>query len=469
MRRCNHHPSLALWAGGNELENLELALVNGSAPGQYEKYKYQYETLFIDTLAPAVFKNTRSISYTPSSTSNGWIKLNFSSEHPITERYENLEPGSIYGETDFYNYDPSVLYNDSAYPIGRFSNEFGYHSMPSVHSWRQQISEEYLSFNSSVVYLRDHHYPPGGLNTSNYDNSSYGQIQMSNAVSLWYPVPEKSDPIANFSAWCWATQVFQADLYRNQIKFYRRGSGLPERQLGSLYWQLEDIWAAPTWAGIEYDGRWKILHYVAKDIYEHVIIAPYSNATTGDFSVWVTSDLWQAVGGTARLDWYDWRGNKVNINTPASMEFEVGAINSTRLLRANTTELLGEYDLSDLVLRMQVQTSGKLPNTNTSRDFYHESWYHASPLNEAQLKDPGLELSYSNDTRTFSVSATTGVAAWVWLDYPSGAGLNFDSNAFWLLPGETKEVGYKVKSDSTGGKWVEDVTVQSIWNQTLPY
>lgn len=24
VRRVNHHPSLALWAGGNELENLEL-------------------------------------------------------------------------------------------------------------------------------------------------------------------------------------------------------------------------------------------------------------------------------------------------------------------------------------------------------------------------------------------------------------------------------------------------------------
>jgi hypothetical protein len=27
-----------------------------------------------------------------------------------------------------YNYDPSALYNDDAYPIGRFSNEFGFHS-----------------------------------------------------------------------------------------------------------------------------------------------------------------------------------------------------------------------------------------------------------------------------------------------------------------------------------------------------
>ena len=249
VRRVNHHPSLALWAGGNELESLELAIVNESAPEQYPKYKAQYEKLFIETLAPVVFGNTKSISYTPSSTANGWVRLNFSSPDPILERYENLAPGSVYGDTDFYNYDPSVLYDDSAYPIGRFSNEFGYHSMPSIQSWRQQISEDELSFNSSVVYLRDHHFPPGGLNTSNYQNSSYGQIEMTEAVQIWYPAPNKMDPIANFSAWCHATQIFQADLYVSEIVFYRRGSGLPNRQLGSLYWQLEDIWVAPTWAG----------------------------------------------------------------------------------------------------------------------------------------------------------------------------------------------------------------------------
>jgi len=50
--------------------------------------------------------------------------------------------------------------------------------------------------------------------------------------------------VANFSAWCHATQIFQADLYVYEIEFYRRGSGLPNRQLGSLYWQLEDQWVS---------------------------------------------------------------------------------------------------------------------------------------------------------------------------------------------------------------------------------
>lgn len=103
VRRVNHHPSLALWAGGNELENLELdQTVKPVAPEQFERYRAEYEQLFLDVLVPCVFENSRSISYTPSSTSNGWLSLNFSLPHPITERYNNKTPGAIYGDTGEY-------------------------------------------------------------------------------------------------------------------------------------------------------------------------------------------------------------------------------------------------------------------------------------------------------------------------------------------------------------------------------
>nr|POE46822.1 beta-mannosidase a [Quercus suber] len=185
VRRINHHraTTFALGQYGDEV---------------LDRYRHEYEQLFLDTLLPVVFGNSKSISYAPSSTSNGWLSLNFSRPIPIVERYNNLTMGSIYGETDFYNYAASALYNNSAYPVGRFSNEFGFHSMPSIQSWRQQISERDLTFNSSVVTLRDHHYPPGGLNTSNYANSSVGQIQMTEAVEMWYPVPNKAESAANF-------------------------------------------------------------------------------------------------------------------------------------------------------------------------------------------------------------------------------------------------------------------------------
>lgn len=294
---------------------------------------------------------------------------------------------------------------------------------------------------------------------------------MTRAAIEWYPVPNKTDSVANFSSWCHTTQIFQADLYSSEIQFYRRGSGLSNRQLGSLYWQLEDIWAAPTWAGIEYDGRWKVLHYVAKDIYQNVIISPFYNRTTGDLSVWTTSDLWSPVTGTANFTWYDWSGQELNISTPSSVPVTVGAINSTQVLSTNTFSILNSTanaNYSNILLRTQVSVTGQLPNSNNqTTTLTHDNWFHASPLSSAALVDPGLQLSYSNTSSTFTVCATTGVAAWVWLDYGSGAVVTFDSNAFWLAKGESRQVGYTVKSDSTNGGWVDSVTVQSLWNNTL--
>lgn len=483
VRRVNHHPSLAFWAGGNEFENLEFYIVNESAPDLLPRYVAEYETLFLDTIVPVLFGNTRSISYSPSSTTNGWLGLNFSLPQPITERYYNLTPGHIYGDTgkpeylkkwdlltrpDHYDYDSADSFNYSTYPIGRFANEFGYHSMPSLQTWQQAVDPSDLHFNSSVITLRNHHYPAGGLFTDNYANASKGMAEMTIAVERWYPAPNKTEPLANFSAWCWATQVFQAEYYSSQIQFYRRGSALPERQLGSLYWQLEDQWQAPTWAGIEYDGRWKVLHYVAKDIYQPVIVSPFLDVTTNNFEVWVISDLWSTVSASVNLVWYDWSGQRLSISTPTFIQAEVGAINGTRILSTNLNDILAGYDSSNAILVMEVSAQGTLPNSNRTQTFKHTNWFHADRLSRARIVDPGLELSYSKTTSKFIVKATKGVAAWVWLDYPSGAVLNFDANAFWLLPGQEREVGYKVKSDTTDGKWIEGVKVWSLWDNTTP-
>lgn len=467
VRRVNHHPSLALWAGGNELESLELSTVNDTAPDEYGIYLAQYEQLFLGTLLPIVYANSKSISYIPSSTTNGYLELDFSLPEPMIERYNNKTPGSVYGDTDYYNYDSSIAFNYSSYPVGRFANEFGYHSMPSLQTWQQAVSPSDLYFNSTTIELRNHHNPAGGLNISNFANSSEGMGQMTIAAETWYPVPNKTNSVANFSAWCHTTQIFQADFYKSEIQFYRRGSGFPNRQLGSLYWQLEDIWQAPSWAGIEYDGRWKILHYTAKDIYQPVIISPFYNITTGDLEIYVTSDLWSPASGIATFQWYHWDGTPITNLSAPSTAFTVGALNTTRVLA--TTIDNSTLDFNNALLYMNITAQGQLPNTDTTTMFNHENFFHAFSLADAELVDPGIVLRYDNTTKNFTVEATTGIAVWTWLDYPAGALLNFAENGFLLLPGRPREVGFTLKNDSTGGAWVDGVTVESLWNNTLAY
>ena len=48
-----------------------------------------------------------------------------------------------------------------------------------------------------------------------------------------------------------------------EAEHYRR-MRTEHHTMGSLYWQLNDIWAAPTWASVEYGNwRWRMLHYMS--------------------------------------------------------------------------------------------------------------------------------------------------------------------------------------------------------------
>ena len=223
-----------------------------------------------------------------------------------------------------------------------------------------------------------------------------------------------------------------------------------------------------AWAGIEYDGRWKVLHYIAKDIYQNVIITPFHNLTTGGLEVWVTSDLWSAAKGTATIEWYNWAGAKLNVSTPNSIEFKVGAINSTLILQTNTKDILLEYDPKDIVLYLSITANGYLPNNSTLQDFKHKQYLSPVPLSQANLVDPGLEYSYDEERGVWTVEATKGIAAWVWFDYPSGLVGRFEDNAFWLRPGFKREVEFTVQSGGDGEGWVGDVTAESLWDMTQP-
>jgi beta-mannosidase len=466
VRRLNHHPSLALWAGGNELESLELVEAHDDDPETYPKYLAEYEKLFISLIFPLVYDNSHSISYTPTSTGNGYFEVDLSLAVPIVERYENITPGYYYGDSDYYNYDSAEAFDTSYYPVDRFANEFGFHSMPSLQTWQQAVSDEDLEFNSTVILHRNHHYPAGGLST-NTTLSAEGMGEMTIAVERYYPIPYKTDSIANFSAWCLATQRFQADMYKSEIQFYRRGSGHPERQLGSLYWQLEDIWQAPSWAGMEYGGRWKVLHYVAKNIYENVIVAPYWNASTGSLNITVTSDLWESISGTVNLTWYDLKGAPLadNAGIPSSVPFTVGPLNITDIVTTNINNL-SIPDVQDAVLVLSLSATGHLPNSDTETQFSHENYFAPVYTNEAKLVDPGLALSYDRSSNKFTVEATKGVSLYTWLDYPAGVVGYFDENSFVLVPGQPKEIGFTVQQGTLSEQVVKEVTVQSIWDQS---
>jgi beta-mannosidase len=74
--------------------------------------------------------------------------------------------------------------------------------------------------------------------------------------------------------------------------------------MGLMYWQINDIWQAPTWATIDYELRWKMSHYYVRYMYSPIypiaILTPYlANTTdeTAQVSLYVVNDLFDGTRG----------------------------------------------------------------------------------------------------------------------------------------------------------------------------
>ena len=225
--------------------------------------------------------------------------------------------------------------------------------MPSFYTWQEVLENpEDFAFNSTVVMSRDHHPPAGSLAWPN-PNAPQGQYQMTSAVELWLPTPGTSDTNQTFAQWCWSTQLFQSMNMVAEIAWYRRGAGMGEDNLGSLVWQLNDIWQGVSWTAIEYSGRWKVLNYGLASAYAPVIIQPFWMPDNETLTVLATSDRWESVDGMAQLTWYDWSGRVLNTSTTS---FSIPALNNSLVYEGTGMAMIlpAGYHASDVWLLMNL-------------------------------------------------------------------------------------------------------------------
>ncbi|KAJ7480329.1 glycoside hydrolase family 2 protein [Mycena galericulata] len=463
VRRVNRHPSNVQWAGGNEIEEIVL-FVNESLPGALggTVYVVQFVELFQDFLYDITVSETHSVPYTDCSTTNGVLSLD-----PYLLRLSNATPGEIYGNTERYNYDASQAFNYSTFPVARFVNEFGFHSMPSFYSWEEVLeSPDDFSFNSTVVASRDHHPPAGNLSWPN-PNAPQGQAQMTEGVELWLPTPSTPDSNQTFAQWCWSTQIFQSMTMTSQIAWYRRGAGQGENNLGALVWQLNDIWQGVSWSAIEYSGRWKVLQYGLTTAFSPVTIYPFWTPDNQTLEVIVTSDRWESVHGSAQLTWYDWLGNTLKTSTH---KFTVPMLNNSLISRGLGLDSILPAGKNASEVWMLVNLTAEVDNKRVT----NEQYFTPVSLADVSLVDPKIQVTASDDL-TFTLSARGGVAPWTWLDHPSGTvGVFVDqstglpSNGFYLIPGIHRTLKFILNEKLSKNTHPDpaDFVLRSLWNNT---
>ncbi|KAH9422748.1 hypothetical protein DERP_003428 [Dermatophagoides pteronyssinus] len=291
VRRLHHHPSIAIWAGNNENEMaisqmwwMELAL-------HMNEYKRDYHQLYIDTIMPIILQEDVSRPFVSSSPSNGIVsqRENYLSTDPQNKRY---------GDNHHY-----VVFVDAwdwrLAPSSKFVSEYGFQSLPSLELLQKYLSVEYLKypFNEGLIH-REHQM--NGLAYLNDFMDRHFPLQTNITVPS----------IEHLEDFIYMSQIFQSMAIKIQTEFYRRnrqinyhtGEGFT---MGALYWQLNNIWPGFSWSSIEYEGKWKMLHYYAKRMFDDLLVDVYEDQDFLNVII-VRDDHSHVTSFTVDIEVYDW-------------------------------------------------------------------------------------------------------------------------------------------------------------------
>ena len=73
----------------------------------------------------------------------------------------------------------------------------------------------------------------------------------------------------NISRFSYYSQVMQAYALELAITNLRLNKPF---NMGSLYWQLNDVWPVSSWSSVDYYGTYKASHYRIRQAYDQLLI-----------------------------------------------------------------------------------------------------------------------------------------------------------------------------------------------------
>ena len=163
-----------------------------------------------------------------------------------------IEPGNEnYGDSHYWDVwhqnEPFKEYRNHHF---RYLSEFGFQSFPCEKTVNQFTLPEDRNIFSRVLEC--------------HQKSGVANKKILSYLADTYKYP------TNFGVLLYASQLLQAEAIKYGVEHLRRNRG---RCMGTLYWQINDIWPVASWASIDYYGRFKALQYAAKRFYAPVIIS----------------------------------------------------------------------------------------------------------------------------------------------------------------------------------------------------
>lgn len=378
----------------------------------FSLYKRDFKTLYVDTVQKEVLLKDNTRPFLTSSPTNG-----IGSEQ---EGYVAKDPQShFYGDVHFYNYLIDGL-KQSLYPISRFASEYGYQSLPSVQTLLTATNDsDNLGIFDNFLRHRQHHL--------------FGYIEMDLLISYQLKLPDYNSPNFN-KAYIFYSQIVQAMSVKIATEKFRRwrsnvndiGEGLT---MGALYWQLNDVWAAPSWSSIDFKQNWKMLHYFAKRFFAPVIISS-EISVTNNLECYIVSDLMKRIQVVIlTLSIYKWNSTLPITSETTKFTLLPGSsqkIKTVSLKSYLTQDLCGTDPFNNCFIYFTLTDKN---NHSVAPD----NFLFPAPLKNANLVVPQLKTSLKQTDKfgkEFEILIETDeIALFVWIEATNIEG-KFSDNGF---------------------------------------
>lgn len=352
---------------------------------------------------PIVIQEDPYRPFVSSSPSNGIMT---ESEDYISRYPDN----PCFGDTHHY-ISLGDAWNWKTAPSAKFVSEYGFQSLPSLGLLQKYISTEYLKYPFDEGLMHREH-------------QRNGIIFLTNFMSQHFNLPDKKANAEQLNDFIYLSQIFQAMAIKVQTEFYRRnrqvdfetGKGFT---MGALYWQLNNIWPGFSWSSIEYEGKWKMLHYFIRKIFDNLLVDVYENENYLNVMI-IRDDFLDNVNFTVTISIYDWSKNK------PIYQFQTNCLTKhfgVTLAYKENLQYLKKISKcpDDNHCFIQVQIQGEMDDQKLIRD----NFLLLGKLKLSNMKtNPKIHLTkisgpnFDSGSYTFDLEIGTNyIAAFVWIDF----------------------------------------------------
>jgi len=400
VARLHHRACLALWCGNNEIFSLNADLL------RTPKLRRDYDRIFHDVLPAAVARCDGVTPYWPSSPWRG----DDETAHAAGEKR---------GDTHFWDvWHARHPVKDYEKWRLRFVSEFGMQS--------------YSSVATNATFCRPAHDNIFGPEMENHQKNRAGNQIILDYVSRRYRFPKSQDDLIYLS------QLNQAYCMQVGVEHYRR---LMPHCMGALYWQLNDCWPVASWSSIEFTGRWKALHHIARRFFapalvtahvpgdEQTIIGNYRRSTVDEVHLYTVYDAPKIASGELRWALLHLDG-RVLQRGGKRMTLRYGE--SVRQKTLKLRQLLETYGRDYVVLRIALRIGERTASEDTV--FFAPPRFVGlpKPVTKTQVKLTG--------PRRAQITFTSTVFQHRFAFDLKGIAHRAEDNFFELYPGEARTV-----------------------------